>query len=305
MPCFSPLHGYRSKSKTDKGLRAIVFDKNTGYADQPVTLSCGRCRGCRLRHSEEWAIRLHCEASLYDKNCFLTLTYDEAHLPDNQSITVREYQLFMKKFRKETPDKLRYFHCGEYGDKGGRPHYHAVILNFDFEDKIKEENSNGHQLYSSKTLDKIWGKGRARIGEVTFQSAAYTARYIMKKITGDKADEHYETYHLRTGEIIQREKEYVTMSRGYGIGQKWFEKYHGDVYPHDYIVIDGKKRRPPSYFDDLYEKLDPEAHHHLKIRRSIRTPQQILEQDSFQLLAKEMIAEAQFKQLHRSYHDET
>lgn len=306
MPCFSPLYGYRAKKLTANGKRPIVFDKSLGFTDQQITLPCGRCRGCRLRRSEEWAIRCHCEASLYKENCFLTLTYDEKHLPDNGSINVRAFQLFMKKLRRENPKvQIRFFHCGEYGDKGGRPHYHAVLFNFDFGDKTESGNSNGHKLYSSKTLDRIWGNGMSNIGDVTFQSAAYVARYIMKKITGPESVEHYETIHSRTGEIIQRNKEYTTMSRGHGIGQKWLYKFHADVYPHDFIVIDGKKRLPPRYFDDLYEKLYPGIFAKVKQKRSIRTPEQILEQDSFRLLAKELIAEAQFKQLKRNLHDET
>ncbi len=297
VPCFSPINGYRAKTKNPSGKYSVVFDKSSGFTDQPITLPCGRCRGCRLRKSEEWAIRSHCEAQTHEKNVSVTLTYDEKHLPPGGSITVRTMQLFLKKLRKHFhKEKIRFLLCGEYGDLKGRPHYHAILYNCSFEDQIYEEESKtGHSLYSSKTLSAIWGKGRALIGEVNFETSAYVARYIMKKITGDEASE---TYKGKT-------PEFNTMSRMPGLGATWLKKYHADVYPHDFIVIDGKKRMPPKYFDTLYEQIDPDAYHQIKLKRSIKTPEQILEQDSFRLLAKEAVAEAQFKQLKRNLHNET
>lgn len=269
----------------------------------PVVLPCGRCRGCRLRKSEEWAIRSHCEASLYKQNSFLTLTYDEEHLPKNGSINTEAFQLFIKKLRshirreerklnisKEDGKKIRYLHCAEYGEKGNRPHYHAILYNYSFDDQVYEEESNDHSIYSSPTLTKLWGMGIARTGSVTFESSAYVARYVMKKVLGTDADEHYKG----------RKPEFNTMSRRSGIGTEWFKKYYADVYPHDFIVIDGKKRQPPKFFDALYEQIDPVAFKKLKLRRMEKTDKEIEEQDSFRLLAKEMIAEAQFKKLKRN-----
>lgn len=190
-------------------------------------------------------------------------------------------------------EKIRYLHCGEYGDQRDRPHYHAILYNHNFDDdKIYVEESNGFSLYSSPTLDRIWGQGRAIIGDVTFESSAYVARYVMKKITGDEASEHYKG----------KKPEFNTMSRRNGIGTKWIEQFLYDVYPHDYVIVDGKKRQPPKFFDAYYQKVDPNGYFKLKVKRSTRTPAQLLETDSFRLLAKEMIAEAQYNKLLRTLH---
>lgn len=208
----------------------------------------------------------------------------------------------MKRLRKAFPQKIRFFQCGEYGEEKGRPHYHSILFNIDFPDKIREGSSNGHPLYTSETLTQIWGKGRAIIGDVTFESAAYVARYIMKKVTGELADDHYEKINETTGEITKLTPEFITMSRMPGIATKWFEKYHSNVYPHDFVVVDGKKHMPPKFYDTLFERMDAKALHKIKVHRADRTPEQILESDSFRLLAKEMVAEAQFKKLIRNIH---
>ena len=98
---------------------------------------------------------------------------------------------------------VRFFHCGEYGELLYRPHYHACLFGFDFSDKVLWSTRGGVRLYRSKILEKLWTFGFSTIGDVTFESAAYVARYCTKKITGDKADEHYNG----------RSPEYVTMSR--------------------------------------------------------------------------------------------
>ena len=115
--------------------------------------------------------------------------------------------------------------CGEYGEKFTRPHYHACLFGLDFPDKelIKEEE--GILLFSSVILEKIWGKGICSVGEMTFETAAYCARYIAKKVTGDQAEDHYTTTNPLTGDIIRLQEEYNTMSRRPGIAKDWYDKY--------------------------------------------------------------------------------
>lgn len=222
----------------------------------PVTVPCGQCVGCRLERSRQWAIRCVHEASLYEDNCFLTLTYNDDHLPKDRSLDVRAFQLFMKRLRKEHGDGIRFFHCGEYGPRYGRPHYHACIFNFDFADKKLWKITNEVPLYISENLCRLWPYGYSTVGAVTFQSAAYVARYIMKKITGDAAASHYEWVDDQ-GEVHQRKPEYTTMSRRPGIGKGWLEKYTSDVYPGDFVVLNGTKMRPPKYYDRQYEAAFP------------------------------------------------
>jgi len=266
LPCFSPLKGYRSHTKNANGKRPIVFKTSLAYSDVHVTIPCGQCVGCRLERSRQWAIRCAHEASLYEDNCFITLTYDDAHLPADHSLDVRHFQLFMKRLRKKYGSEIRFYHCGEYGDLYGRPHYHACIFNHDFADKALWKTSNGIPLYRSASLELLWPFGHSSIGSVTFESAAYVARYIMKKITGDPAASHYE-FVDRYGEIHQRKPEYTTMSRRPGIGKKWLDKFQSDVFPDDFVLMNGKKIRPPKFYDSQYEIVDPDAFNSIKSKR--------------------------------------
>jgi hypothetical protein len=201
--------------------------------------------GCRLSRSRQWAIRCVHEAQAHAENCFITLTYSDDNIPDDRSLRVRDFQLFLKRLRRNTANRIRFYHCGEYGELYGRPHYHALIFGHDFPDKLLWNTSNNLPLYRSATLEQLWTMGYSSIGEVTFQSAAYVARYLLKKITGDPAQEHYEYVNPETGEVTQRKPEYTTMSRRPGIGRAWLDKYLSDVYPDDFIVIKGVKMPVP------------------------------------------------------------
>lgn len=218
---------------------------------QPVP--CGQCIGCRLDYSRSWAIRMVHEAQIYQDNCFITLTYDPLHLPDDNSLKLKHFQDFMKRFRKKYGEGIRFFHCGEYGSQNGRPHYHAIIFNFDFPDKELWKIRDETRLYTSKSLETLWPFGFSTVGDVTFESAAYVARYVTKKVNGDMSKEHYSRIHPETGELYQLKKEYTTMSRMPGIGKPWYDKFKTDVYPSDEVIIRGKAIKPPRYYDKLYE----------------------------------------------------
>lgn len=214
--------------------------------DLPVEVSCGQCIGCRLARSAQWATRCMHESMMHQESCFITLTYDNANLPTDWSLNKKHFQDFMKRLRKNSGSKMRYFHCGEYGETWKRPHYHALIFGYDFEDKVLWKMSGKDQetpIYTSLDLEKTWGSGFATIGAVTFESAAYCARYTLKKITGLAQEEHYQG----------RMPEYCTMSRRPGIGQAWLDKFQDDVYPHGYVVVNGKKLPAPKYYDIQYE----------------------------------------------------
>jgi hypothetical protein len=260
MPCYHPLRAWKSKLVNESGRRSMVFKSQ--YAlnpDDPIDLPCGKCIGCRLERSRQWAIRCVHEASLYDENCSITLTYDNEHLPSDGSLDVRHVQLFFKRLRKELKGrKIRYFLCGEYGENLGRPHYHACIFNYDFPDKVHFKNSgSGHKLYFSEFLTKVWGMGHCLIGDLTFESAAYAARYITKKVSGtggyDRKGRKVLTPEEHYGE---KKPEFITMSRRPGIGSAWLEKWKDDVYPHDYIVLNGKKMKPPKFYDDHIDQFE-------------------------------------------------
>lgn len=301
MPCYRPREGWRARRANPSGKRPIVFNRRDGFEDLPVTVPCGQCIGCRLERSRQWAIRCIHEASLYDENAFLTLTYDDAHLPQDGSLDKSHYQLFMKRLRARIePRRVRFFHCGEYGSRTWRPHYHALLFGYDFPDKIFYTSKGGNRLWISELLNELWGQGFCTIGDVTFESAAYVARYIVGKVTGDQADEHYQSVDPETGEVFRLQPEYVTMSRRPGIGKPWYDKFKDDVFPDDYIIIRGRKMRPPRFYDSLYAQDVPRETLKLKRDRIARAMEYEGDNTSERLRAREKVKQAQAKTLKRS-----
>ncbi len=287
MACYYPLDGWRSRTVNASGKRSIVFELKYGFLDMPVTVPCGRCVGCKLEKSRQWAMRCMHEASLYEENCFVSLTYDEEHLPPGGSLDKSAFQKFMKRLRKKyDSQRIRFYHAGEYGDTFGRPHYHCILFGFDFSDKVGVGVRNGFPVWRSASLEALWSFGISEIGSVTFESAAYVARYITKKITGDKADEYYGG----------RQPEYATMSRGGrgkgsgGIGKEWFEKFKCEVYAADSVIVRGKEVKPPRFYDGCFELNDPEQMRAVKrARKMARNPD---EERGARLLARKMVVEA-------------
>lgn len=280
----------------------MTFVQNKGYADRNLVLPCGQCSGCRLEHSRQWAVRCYHEASLHEHNAFITLTFNDENLPPDYSLSVRTHQLFMKRLRKKYGAGVRFYLCGEYGPKTLRPHYHACLFGMDFSDKYAWSVSSGKRgdlLYRSPGLEEVWPYGFASIGAVTFDSAAYVARYVMKKITGDQAADHYQVVNMSTGEIFRQQPEYVCMSRRPGIGAGWFEKFHSDVYTGDFVVINGKKVRPPRFYDSQYEVLDPNAFSALKRARISGSKKHAANNTRARLKVREKVQLAKLGQLKR------
>lgn len=300
MPCYYPMHGYRAKSLNASGKRSIVFNPSNGFKDLPVTVACGQCIGCRLERSRQWAVRLVHEAQLHEHSAFLTLTYDPKNLPENGSLQKSDFQKFMKSYRKRYAHiPIRYFFCGEYGDRLERPHYHALIFGHDFHDKKHWATIGGNKLYRSKRLERIWKHGYSLIGNITFESAAYVARYVTKKINGKNKDDHYGTViNKDTGEItFRRCPEFAHGSNG--LGKKWFDKFHTDVFPFDEVSLRGKTFKPPRYYSRLYEALYPDDFAKIRAARiaaSKNNPDNTYER----LRVRERIQELNFQQLTRT-----
>jgi len=302
VPCFYPQTAYTRRRPNADGKKPISFKWVSGVHNEiPITLPCGGCIGCRLERSKQWAIRCVNEASQHENNSFITLTYNEANLPRQDgpeghpgTLAKEHYQLFMKRLRRKYSQEIRFFHCGEYGDEKGRPHYHACLFNHDFEDKKLWKIVRGNPLYVSEQLDERWGLGFCSVGALTYQSAAYVARYILKKVTGKLAPSHYEWADPETGEIFQRLPEYATMSKG--IGQSWIKKYKSDVYPGDFVVLDGKKHKPPRYYDQQQEEDALEA---IKESRSIRAMKQYSENQPARRKVRETVLQARLTGLKR------
>lgn len=268
MPCYAPLTGFYSKEIGKSGKRGITFDRNSSFSGVPMKLPCGQCIGCRLERSRQWAVRCMHEKMMHNASEFLTLTYEDKYMPEGGTLVKRDLQLFMKRLRKKHGSGIRFYACGEYGEQFGRPHYHVLLFGYEFSDKkFFKLNRRGEKLYTSEELRELWPVGHNSLGEVTFDSAAYVARYIVKKVTGDAAQEYYDVL-TSDGEIVSRVPEFTNMSRRPGIGAKWFEAFGRNSYVWDSVVINGREVRPPRYYDNMYELVDADRLGVLKRKRT-------------------------------------
>lgn len=237
------------------------------------------------------------EAQLHENNCSLTLTYDEQNY--SPSLDRRDFQLFMKKARFHfAPTRMSYLMCGEYGEKELRPHFHVALfgVNFDKDKYYWCKSPSGCDLYRSPTLEKLWTMGGSTIGDVTFESVGYIARYVTKKVTGEKADKHYERVDAETGELIKVKPEFIGMSLNPAIGKRWIEKYgNTDVFPHDRIVANGYEAKPPRYYDKILEQVNPEQYERMKEKRKNDSKRNEQDNTKERLKAKEAVARAALK----------
>lgn len=295
MPCFHPIEGYRAPSGK------VVFNRSQGYSDVPVTVPCGQCIGCRIDRSRMWAARCIHESKMHDENCFITLTYSPENEPGGGSLVLGDFQKFMKRFRKHLgPKKIKAYYCGEYGDKGDRPHYHACIFGHDFEDR-KLWKQGDYPLFISDTLASIWPFGFSTVGNLTYETAAYTARYCLKKINGKNADQHYEVYDIRTGETYHRTPEFAHPSKG--IGKSFYLKFKSDFYPSDFLIINGKKHNIPKYYDNLFNLEHPADFisplDHLKLKRRRKAAEHKDNNTPERLAVRETVLKARLAQNNR------
>lgn len=234
------------------------------------------------------------EASLHDVNCVVTLTYDEAHVPPDGSLVKRAFPDFIRRLRKRG-HKARYFHCGEYGDLG-RPHYHGALFGFDFRDKVPcEPSKSGAAQWVSPFLEELWPAGICKVGALNFESAAYIARYVTKKVTGRAAEGHYARVDDSTGEMFQIEPEFATMSRRPGLAHGWFDRFESDVYPADEVIVRGRSCKPPRYYD---KKLSEDELAALKSARFVGSVGRISEGGASRLHVREVCTKSRLS-LHR------
>lgn len=234
-----------------KCLYPISMKDKHGYA---VSVPCGQCIHCRLNHSRQWSIRITHEQLKYgDRSCFLTLTYDDEHLPADRSVHKEHVQLFLKRFRKHLgQNKIRYFGCGEYGDTFGRPHYHIIVFGVPVDADIfrnrhvhyeKGKPCGWHcnlDAWSDPKTHEYYGK--VHIGTVTPESANYVASYVVKKVKGPHAKEYYASLGI--------EPEFVLMSRRPGIGSDYVNSHSGYYRTHNFVAMKGIKYPLPRYYKE-------------------------------------------------------
>lgn len=275
MPCYKPYTAYRCRTgKSENGKHPIVFNKSLGIPGTELKVACSQCYGCRLERSRIWAIRCEHEAKLHLHNQFLTLTYNDESLSTNSishtpnTLIPQHLKDFWKRLRKHG-FKFRYYACGEYGDKTNRPHYHSICFGLELPDKRFLKRTRSGTLYTSHQIDKIWGHGHVYIGNVTFESCAYVARYCLKKKRGTahEIEQEYGRFSPATGEIWQVLPEFQTASRGGttipgqknpgGIGTEWYNKHKKDIYQNGtdgiLYIRGGIPSKPPSFYELKYE----------------------------------------------------
>ena len=272
--CKHPIRALRNRVTGGLTFRPGDADSNL----DTFTVPCGQCVACRLNRSRDWAVRIMHECQSHERSAFLTLTYRDEDLPSNGSLDHRHVQLFFKRLRKSiAPKRIKFFVAGEYGDKLGRPHYHAILFGHWFDDSVKFVRSeSGYWLYRSDVLDGLWRHGHCQIGSVEFESAQYVAKYCLKKVTGDGAEAHYNG----------RKPEYATMSRG--VGFDWISKFVDEVYASDEVIVNGVPCQPPRYYDKYLESIDPDRWDKVKRERASK-PRKALESSPRRLAAQEEV----------------
>lgn len=236
MSCYNPkrMFIYDRDSKTGK-CRTSFREKN--YVDSGthkqlgykiVDVPCGHCLGCSLDYSRNWASRLYLESLTSTSSYFITLTYSDEFVPLSHSVQKRDLQLFIKRLRKLTYDELgfncniRYYGCGEYGDHTFRPHYHLIIFNLPGSTLKGDMSDLGYKTYVNHFVQSAWPVGFVEVGEFTYQSASYVARYCLKK---QNASKYEKQLLIDSG----RSPEFNVMSRRPGIGYDYIKAHESEL----------------------------------------------------------------------------
>lgn len=295
MSCVHPLSAWRNTfcDLRTRKRAAPFFTKPPAIAIKLGTvafspLPCGRCICCRIDQSRQWALRGVCELAMHERACFITLTYNNSSLPHDGSVNRFHYQEFVRALRRRGY-KFKYMFCGEYGARLGRPHYHAIIFGEDFKTgsvPAPVAQSADYPLYMNDKVTDLWAKGHVVIGSVSFASIQYVAKYVTKKITGEMARDHYK------GKL----PEFMQPSLKPAIGAVWFDKFESDVYPHDEFIFEGKRLRPPRYFQKRYAKKYPDKALDLSVKRENVAMLRNHLNDPMKLAARKAITLARFVQ---------
>jgi len=193
---------------------------------------CGRCDPCRKARANEWAVRLMHEASYWTRKAFVTLTYNDAHLPDDKSLDKAELQRFFKRVRKALGERdFKYFAAGEYGEDYGRPHYHFIGFGIDEMD--------------NKLIEEKWGKGFVSIGTVTIESCRYVSNYVLKANEGG----------IKGKDYGKRAAPFRMSSQK--LGSRYVNDNSEQILQHYYITVNGVKTALPRYYvKQLGDKVD-------------------------------------------------
>ena len=278
----SPLKGIVygvNPSTGKKNIKVVSQSFVPSDNENIIPIPCGKCIECRLNKSRVWADRMMAEASYYTDNVFLTLTYDNEHLPKPLTrftesgdievspvhpLVLSDLQKFMKRLRKAFPEqKIRYYACGEYGDKSMRPHYHLILFGLRLEDvKLLYQTEDNLKYYTSESISKLWSFGLHVLTAVTWNTCAYVSRYVMKKLVHGYDD---------MPEKLNYPREFSVMSRKPGIGRQFYEDNFVSLILDNaaYLSTEQGSKRITSnkYFDSIIEMEYPELFEEMKEER--------------------------------------
>lgn len=293
MPCYQPYLGFQAPSGK------VYFKPDKKWSWKMVPIPCGKCLGCRLEYSRQWALRCVKEAKYHEHNCFITLTYADEKYP-KRGLNKKHVQDFLKRLRRRLDyhnyftgkADLRYFLCGEYGSRTYRAHYHAILFGFKPFDLIYFKTINGNDVYISPFLEEVWGHGNVLVGvNVSFESCAYVARYVMKKLEVKENDEFYKTF----------SKDFLLCSRRPALGYRFFEENLPELERLDKVMIrDGVKCLPPRYFSRKIKEIHPEKYEEIKQKRIDNAPKESLERCMKRLHAAGVLKSQQILKLKRN-----
>lgn len=240
MACSSPLQAYRPATGG-----ALLFNPPTnGRAYSPIHVPCGYCLPCREEYARQTAIRIYHESQLHEQNAFVTLSYNDDNLPEHNSLQYADLARFHKRLRHHLGGKLRHYSVGEYGDKSLRPHYHMCVFGNAFLENRIIVRHTPTLLWTTAFLEQCWGHGFISVGTLNYTTASYTASYVTKKL---RAKQKYVRVDETTGELLELEQPKAIMSPN--LGKEWWLKYGHQVADHDYVIINGKRQKPPKAYD--------------------------------------------------------
>ncbi|QXP08304.1 MAG: replication initiator protein [Arizlama microvirus] len=312
MPCYHPIPAWQLLNvKTTNGKPTLSFKNPFAKATKNrigIQVPCGLCIGCALEKARQWAVRCVHESQMHDDSSFVTLTYDEKYLPPYGSLQKgrkSDQEYFLKNLRQAIyPTKIKFFMCGEYGEKNQRPHYHYLIFGYGFPDRKFLKETNGVKLYTSELLESKWPYGFSTCGNISMESAAYVARYCLKKVQAREDNPEMDADNF-SGQL----PEYNNMSRGgrhgKGLAYKWYEQFQSDVFPADEVVIKGKIGKPPRYYDKQFELDNFNVFEKIKLDRKAQAINNAADNTAARLLVKEAVKKDQIKQkLKRGYENE-
>lgn len=274
--CTSPKDAYVPLSATQYGAKQELRFNRPLPRDmnhyRRLSLPCGKCVECRMQYAREWANRCVLEMQYHEHTHFLTLTYDDAHLPRTFSaneetgecvspaatLVPRDLQLFLKRLRFNTQQSIRFFAAGEYGTNTFRPHYHLIIFGLNCQYELQRQSPLGNNYYTSLEIDRAWRDqygdpiGYHLIAPASWKTCAYVARYILKKQTGEEGRRAYRKFNI--------EPPFTRMSRRPGLGYQYFVD-HPDCCAFHHISagdVDGAREFfPPAYFRRMLKEIDP------------------------------------------------